>query len=188
MRSPDPPNERYSTMSIYDIAVSDSNGTETSLREFEGSVLLIVNTATKCGFTPQYKGLQSLYDTHAGQGLEILDFPCNQFLNQAPGSNEAIEEFCSLNYATTFRRFAKIDVNGKNEHPLYAFLKANAPKDAKDKGGTGGVFGKMQRAVLGNDIKWNFTKFLVGRDGTVVARFGPTTKPEDIEAHIARLI
>lgn len=140
------------------------------MSQFEGKVLLIVNTATGCGFTPQYKGLQELYGKYREQGFEILDFPCNQFGHQAPGSDEEIDNFCTLKYHTTFPRFAKIDVNGKNEEPLFRFLK-------QEKGG-----------FMGDDIKWNFTKFLISRDGSVVERYAPITKPEKIEQDILKLL
>ena len=157
-------------MSIYDFKVKDGKGLESSMSQFEGKVLLIVNTATGCGFTPQYKGLQELYDKYREQGFEVLDFPCNQFGHQAPGTNDEIESFCTLKYHTTFPRFAKIDVNGKNEEPLFRFLK-------QEKGG-----------FMGDDIKWNFTKFLISRDGSVVERYAPITKPEKIEQDILKLL
>lgn len=130
----------------------------------------MVNTATGCGFTPQYEGLEALYKKYNGQGFEILDFPCNQFGRQAPGTNEEIVSFCSLNYGVTFPQFAKIEVNGKNESPLYTYLKGQ-------KGG-----------VLGSKIKWNFTKFLIDREGNVVGRFAPTATPEKIEENIKALL
>jgi len=130
----------------------------------------VVNTATGCGFTPQYEGLEALYKKYNGQGFEILDFPCNQFGRQAPGTNEEIVSFCSLNYGVTFPQFAKIEVNGKNESPLYTYLKGQ-------KGG-----------VLGSKIKWNFTKFLIDREGNVVGRFAPTATPEKIEENIKALL
>lgn len=157
-------------MSIYDFKVKDRKGLESSMSQFEGKVLLIVNTATGCGFTPQYKGLQELYEKYREQGFEVLDFPCNQFGHQAPGTNDEIESFCTLKYHTTFPRFAKIDVNGKNEEPLFHFLK-------QEKGG-----------FMGDDIKWNFTKFLISRDGSVVERYAPITKPEKIEQDILKLL
>lgn len=157
-------------MDIYDFNVKDGKGAEISLSQFEGKVLLIVNTATGCGFTPQYKGLQELYDKYREQGFEILDFPCNQFGHQAPGTNEEIDNFCELKYHTTFPRFAKIDVNGDNEEPLFHFLK-------QEKGG-----------FMGDDIKWNFTKFLISRNGRVVKRYAPITKPEKIEQDILKLL
>ncbi len=157
-------------MSIYDYSVKDRKGNDISLDRFKGKVLLIVNTATGCGFTPQYEGLEKLYKTYKEKGLEILDFPCNQFGNQAPGSDDEIHEFCTLKYNTTFDQFAKIEVNGENESPLYTFLK------------------KEQGGVLGSKIKWNFTKFLVNREGKVMARFAPTDTPEKIEKSIKELI
>ena len=157
-------------MNIYDFKVKKNDGEEVSLKDFEGKVLLIVNTATGCGFTPQYKGLQELYDKYNKKGFEILDFPCNQFGHQAPGSDDEIHEFCTMNYATTFPRFAKIEVNGTNEAPLYKYLK------------------EQKKGVFGKNIKWNFTKFLVDRNGGVVERFAPTTTPEAIEKDLLKLL
>ena len=157
-------------MNIYDFKVRNAKGVEVPMTDYQGKVLLIVNTATGCGFTPQYEGLQKLYDKYNGKGLEILDFPCNQFGHQAPGTEEEIQEFCTLKYKTTFPLFAKIDVNGKNADPLFEYLKTQ-------RGG-----------FLGNDIKWNFTKFLVSRDGKVVERYAPMTKPENIESDILKLL
>lgn len=157
-------------MNIYDYKVRNAKGVEVSMTEYQGKVLLIVNTATGCGFTPQYEGLQKLYDKYQDKGLEILDFPCNQFGHQAPGTEEEIQEFCTLRYKTTFPLFAKIDVNGKGAEPLFQYLK-------RQKGG-----------FLGDDIKWNFTKFLVSRNGTVVERYAPATKPEKIEDDILKLL
>ena len=157
-------------MKIYDFQVRNAKGVEVPMTNFEGKVLLIVNTATGCGFTPQYEGLQKLYDKYKDKGLEILDFPCNQFGHQAPGTEDEIQEFCTLKYHRTFPLFAKIDVNGKDAEPLFTYLKAS-------KGG-----------FLGDDIKWNFTKFLVSRDGTVVDRYAPMTKPEQIEGDILKLL
>ena len=157
-------------MSIYDYSVKDRKGNDIPLSNYKGKVLLIVNTATGCGFTPQYKGLENLYKQYHEKGFEILDFPCNQFGNQAPGSNDEIHEFCSLKYQTTFDQFAKIDVNGENEIPLYTFLK-------KEKGG-----------IMGSKIKWNFTKFLVDKEGNVVERFAPTDTPEKIEDSIKEVL
>lgn len=157
-------------MRIFDFIVKTAKGEEVPMSRFEGKVLLIVNTATGCGFTPQYEGLQKLYDKYKNRGLEILDFPCNQFGHQAPGSDDEIESFCTLKYKTTFPRFAKIDVNGRNESPLFGFLKSQ-------KGG-----------FLNDDIKWNFTKFLVARDGSVVDRYAPVTTPERIEKDILKLL
>lgn len=149
-------------MNIYDYTVKNNKGEQVSLSTFKGQVLLIVNTATGCGFTPQYKALQSLYETYGPQGFTILDFPCNQFGNQAPGSASEIADFCELKYHTTFPQFAKIDVNGVEEEPLFTYLKAAQP-------------GKLT-----SDIKWNFTKFLVDKTGQVVKRYGSAKKPENI--------
>ena len=157
-------------MKVYDFKVRNAKGVEVPMRDYQGKVLLIVNTATGCGFTPQYEGLQKLYDKYRDRGLEILDFPCNQFGHQAPGTEEEIQEFCTLKYKTTFPLFSKIDVNGKNAAPLFTFLK-------NQKGG-----------FLGDDIKWNFTKFLVSRDGTVVKRYAPMTTPDKIEKDILKLL
>ncbi len=153
-------------MSIYEYKVKDATGEEVDFSEYEGKVLLIVNTATGCGFTPQYEGLQDLYEKYVEKGFEILDFPCNQFGHQAPGSEEEIVDFCQLRYGVTFKQFAKVEVNGANEIPLYTYLK-------EQKGG-----------IMGKKIKWNFTKFLVDRKGNVVGRFAPTVKPEEIEDKI----
>lgn len=157
-------------MAIYDLKVKDIKNEDVSLADYKGKVLLIVNTATGCGFTPQYEGLEELYKKYSNKGLEILDFPCNQFGHQAPGSNEEIQEFCQLKYDTSFKTFAKIDVNGENEDPLYEYLK-------NEKGG-----------LAGKKIKWNFTKFLVDSEGNVVKRYAPTTEPKDIEKDIVKLL
>ncbi len=157
-------------MKIFDINVKDGKGNTVSINDYRGKVLLIVNTATGCGFTPQYEGLQSLYEKYKDQGFEILDFPCNQFGNQAPGTNEEIATFCTGRYSITFPQFAKIDVNGNDESELYTFLKSQ-------KGG-----------IVGNNIKWNFTKFLVDKEGNVVERLAPTTKPESIDKKIKELL
>lgn len=155
---------------LYDFTVKKQDGTDFSLSYFSGKVLLIVNTATGCGLTPQYEGLQKLYDTYQEQGFEILDFPCNQFKNQAPGTATDINNFCSLNYQTTFPRFAKIEVNGKASDPLYQWLK------------------QEKKGLLGQSIEWNFAKFLVDREGHVVKRFAPTTPPEKIIAEIEKIL
>jgi glutathione peroxidase len=156
-------------MKIYDISVKDAKGNDVSLSEFRRKVLLIVNTATECGFTPQYSGLQSLYEKYRDQGFEILDFPCNRFGHQAPGTNEEIVSFCTGRFGITFRQFDKIDVNGENESPLYTWLK-------RQKGG-----------VAGNKIKWNFTKFLIDRNGNAVTRYAPATTPAAIDKGVAKL-
>ena len=153
-------------MSVYDFTVRDNKGNDVSLSEFKGKVLLIVNTATKCGLTPQYDGLENLYEKYKDRGFEILDFPCNQFAFQAPGSAEKIDTFCSLKYHTKFRRFEKIKVNGKETVPLYQYLKQQKP----------------------GRIEWNFAKFLIDRNGEVVARFASTAKPETLEESIEKLL
>lgn len=157
-------------MSIYDYKVKDKNGSEVSMKDYKGKVLLIVNTATGCGFTPQFEGLQDLYEKYQAQGFEILDFPCNQFGNQAPGSDEEITDFCNSRYGITFQQFAKVDVNGENEEPLFTYLKS------------------QKTGLMGSKIKWNFTKFLVDRNGKVVGRFAPTTTPEAIDVEVAKLL
>ena len=157
-------------MGIYDYSVKAQDGSDIKLADYRDKVLLIVNTATGCGFTPQYDGLQDLYEKYEPQGLEILDFPCNQFANQAPGSDEEITDFCQSRYGVTFRQFKKIKVNGEGEEPLYTFLKS------------------QQKGVMGNNIKWNFTKFLVDRKGNVVARFAPTVTPEKLDEQIKKLL
>ncbi|MBQ9279087.1 MAG: glutathione peroxidase [Lachnospiraceae bacterium] len=156
-------------MGFYDYKAVKMNGQEVSMEEYKGKVVLVVNTASKCGFTPQLKGLQELYDKYHEQGLEILGFPCNQFANQDPGDNNEISEFCSLNYGVTFTMFEKIDVNGDGAHPLYKFL-------------------KEEKHGLMKNIKWNFEKFLIDKDGNVVERFGSTKTPEKIEDDVKKLL
>lgn len=175
---------------IYDYKVKNLKGEEVSIGTYKGRILLIVNTATGCGFTPQYEGLQKMYDKYKENGLEILDFPCNQFFNQAPGSDEEISSFCKLNYNTTFETFAKIDVNGENAADLYKFLKKEAPKAEEDQESEGlyAFLSEKGFNTTGDDIKWNFTKFLIDRNGEVIKRFAPTSKPEDIEEAIKELI
>ncbi|MEM1403655.1 MAG: glutathione peroxidase [Pseudomonadota bacterium] len=155
---------------IYGFSPLDNKGQERSLEDFRGKVVLIVNTASKCGFTPQFAGLESLYESYKDQEFTILGFPCNQFGSQDPGSNDEIVEFCQLNYGVSFPMFGKIDVNGGGADPLFKHLKSSAP------------------GTLGNRIKWNFTKFLVNRDGDVVKRYAPTTKPDAIAADIEGLL
>ena len=150
-------------MNIYDFKPNDYKGNEVNLADFKGKVLLVVNTATKCGFTPQYDGLEALYDKYKDQGFEILDFPCNQFLAQAPGSGEDIHSACVLRFNIKFPQFEKIKVNGKDAHPLFVYLTSQNPENKVKK------------------VKWNFTKFLIGRDGQFLARFEPTDKPESFE-------
>ena len=179
-------------MSIYDFKIKKRDGEEVSTSELKGKVLLIVNTATGCGFTPQYEGLEKLYKEYHDKGLEILDFPCNQFGSQAPGSDDEIHEFCTLKYNTSFDQYSKIDVNGENEHPLYTYIKNEVKEDIidglKNKMAMGAVEKISTSCTKEGDIKWNFTKFLVDREGNVVARYSPTYKPEDMEEKIKELI
>ena len=156
---------------VFDFTATNIRGEEQSLDAFRGKVLLIVNTASKCGFTPQFEGLQSLYADLKDQGVEVLGFPCNQFKNQDPADDEAISEFCSLNYGVDFPMFSKIDVNGPDAHPLFKHLKQQA------------------KGLLGSEgVKWNFTKFLVNQKGEVVGRYSPTTKPDAIREDIEKLL
>ena len=157
--------------SVYDFNANNLSGTAASLADYRGKVLLIVNTASKCGFTPQYKGLEALHEQYKDQGLVVLGFPCNQFGAQEPGSADEIGAFCEKNYGVSFQLFEKVDVNGDNAHPLFDFLKKNAP------------------GVLGTEgIKWNFTKFLVGNDGNVYDRYASTTAPESMKQDIEKLL
>lgn len=174
-------------MNIYDFTVKDTAGGNVSLSNYKGNVLLVVNTATKCGLTPQYKELESLYEKYRKQGFEILDFPCNQFMQQAPGTDEEISAFCTLNYGTTFPRFAKIDINGETAHPLYVWLKSQAPED--DKTAVFDMFTKlMNHKRQPGDIKWNFGKFLIDRKGVVAGRFSPGYTPGKLESAITALL
>ncbi len=175
---------------LYDFKVKDIKGNEVSLEKYKGKVLLIVNTATGCGFTPQYEGLQKIYDKLNNRGFEILDFPCNQFFEQAPGSNEEIANFCKLKYNTTFETFGKIEVNGENADPLYKYLKSEAPKAEEDEASEGLYKMLSERGfnTSGNDIKWNFTKFLVDKNGKVITRFAPTYEPEKLVEQIEKLL
>ncbi|MCX6170226.1 MAG: glutathione peroxidase [Ignavibacteriales bacterium] len=156
--------------SIYSVAVKSMNGKEIQLSDYQGKVLLIVNTASKCGFTPQFESLQKLYDKYSDKGFSVLGFPCNQFGEQDPGTDEEIKSFCSLNYGVTFPMFSKVEVNGENAHPLFIFLKAKS---------SGFLFKK---------IRWNFTKFLVDRQGSVVKRFSPAKDPISLENYIENIL
>ena len=179
-----------SAQSIYDFTVKDNAGKDVSLADYKGKVLLIVNTATRCGFTPQYKELESLYENYNKEGLEILDFPCNQFGAQAPGSIQEIHEFCTANFGTQFPQFDKIDVNGSNEHPLYAYLKSKKGFGGFDLNNQSGKFlddmfrKKDPEYDKSPDIKWNFTKFLVSCDGRVIKRYEPTDDMSAIESDL----
>lgn len=158
-------------MSVYEFNAQKSNGKEMSLSEFKGQVLLIVNVASKCGFTPQYEGLEKIYNKYKSKGFVVLGFPCNQFGAQEPGTDAEIQSFCSMNFGVTFPVFKKIDVNGKNAHPLYQYLTS-----------------KKRGLFFSKNIKWNFTKFLIGKDGEPIARFAPTAKPESLEADIEKAL
>ena len=164
-------NERKLPMSVYDFSVRTSQGEVQTLAELEGKVLLIVNTASQCGFTPQYKGLQNLYEQYNPFGFEVLAFPSNQFMRQEPGTNEEISEFCEQNYGITFPLYEKVVVNGAAAHPLFTYLKS-----------------KARGFLLSKSIKWNFTKFLVDREGNVVKRYPPTMLPEQISLDIEKLL
>ncbi len=155
---------------FYKLKAKDIYGKEVSMEEYKGKVILVVNVASKCGFTPQYKGLEKLYKTYKDKGFVILGFPSNQFAHQEPGSNEEIKSFCKLNYGVTFPLFSKIDVNGKNTHPVYKYLKSK------------------KKGFLGEAIKWNFTKFLIDSNGNVIKRYGSSFKPEKIEKDIEKLL
>ena len=159
-----------SPQSLYDLSFTDIKGNEVSLDAYRGKPVLIVNTASKCGFTPQYDGLQKIYEELGSEGLVVLGFPCDQFAHQEPGDDTQIEEFCSINYGVNFPLSIKVDVNGSKTHPVFKFLKKNA----------GGM--------LGSAVKWNFTKFLVSPDGTTVQRFAPTTKPQDLKPEVLKLL
>lgn len=157
-------------MKFYDFSANKMNGKEVKMEEYKDKVVLIVNTASKCGLTSQLEGLESLYKEYKDKGLEILGFPCNQFASQDPGTNKEISEFCLVNYGVTFSMFEKIDVNGKDAHPIYKFLKEEA------------------KGTLSNEIKWNFTKFLIDKEGNVIKRYAPITKPEKIKNDIEKLL
>ena len=179
-------------MTIYDYSVKDRKGNDVPLSNYKGKVLVIVNTATGCGFTPQYKGLEELYQKYQEQGFEILDFPCDQFGHQAPGSDDEIHEFCTAKYNTTFDQFKKIEVNGENEEPLFTLLKEGKKEDIIN-----GIKNKMAMKAVEKistsckkegDIKWNFTKFIVDREGNVAARYSPIEEPSIMEDKIKELL
>jgi len=157
-------------MTIYDFTVTGANGHDIPLSDYKGKVLLIANTASKCGFTPQYEGLQELYDQYGKDDFTVLAFPCNQFANQEPGTNEEIQNFCKINYGVTFPVMSKIDVNGDNAHPLFQYLKEQAP------------------GAVGKAIKWNFTKFLIDAEGRVYKRYAPSTPPDKLTGDIEKLL
>ncbi len=178
--------------SIYDFTTLNNKGKEVNFKDYEGKVLLIVNTASKCGFTPQYDGLEALYQQYKDKGLVVIGFPCDQFAGQEPGSNEQIEEFCRLNHGVTFPLMAKTDVNGANAEPIFEFLKAQAPTEVYD-----GLKAKATHKLLkglsksvekDSDILWNFTKFLVSRDGTIVKRYAPVVEPKDFAKDVEAML
>ena len=181
-------------MSVYDFTVKTNKGEEKSLADYKGKVLIIVNTASKCGFTPQYKELQELYDKYKEKGLEILGFPCNQFGEQEPGTNEEVQTFCRRNYGVSFQIFEKGDVRGETAQPLFKYLTAEKKFEGFDENHP--IAAKLTEALKanfpeyleGDGIKWNFTKFLVDREGNVVKRFEPTTTPSDMAADIEKLL
>ena len=177
---------------IYDFKALSNKGVEMDFAQYKGKVLLIVNTASKCGFTPQYDGLEALYQKYKDKGLVIVGFPCDQFAHQEPGSNEEIAEFCRLNHGVTFQLMSKIDVNGPNADPIFEYLKSVAPteeyKGLKAKATHTMLKGLSKSVEKDSDILWNFTKFLINRDGTVVKRYAPTTTPEDIEKDIEGML
>ncbi len=161
---------RTVAQNLYELTATLNNGSEKKLQDYKGKVLLIVNTASQCGFTPQYKGLQEMYDKYKGKGLEILGFPCDQFGHQEPGSDAEIQSFCQVNFGVNFPLFKKIEVNGDGTHPVYQYLKKQAP------------------GLLGKSIKWNFTKFLIDKQGNVIKRFAPMTPPEKLDKQIEELL
>lgn len=181
-------------MNIYDFKVNSIEGKEISLEDYKGKVLLVVNTASKCGFTPQYEDLQKIYEKYQSKGLEILGFPSNQFAEQEPGNNKEVQSFCKINYGVTFPLFEKIDVRGTSAHPLFKYLSEQVPFRGFDLSHPSGnllntfIKENFPDSLLGNSIKWNFTKFLIDSDGNIVDRFEPTTEPLDIEPKIKELL
>jgi len=179
-------------MNIYDFKVKTRNGEELDLSSLKGKVLLIVNTATGCGFTPQYEGLEKLFEKYHDKGFEILDFPCDQFGHQAPGTDDEIHQFCTAKYNTKFEQLSKIEVNGDNEEPLYTYLKNCQPNEEvvglKNKMAMKAVKKISSTCKKDGDIVWNFTKFLVDRNGNVVKRYDPTFNPSDMEEYLVSLI
>jgi len=169
---------------LYDIKVSTYDHKEIALKAFKNKVLLIVNTAPKCGLVGQYEGLEKIQKTYHDKGFDVLDFPCNQFMNQAPQSNEEIQTFCEINYQTTFTTFAKLDVNGSHAHPLYVYLRKQKPRDMD----ANGKSKSLMSLFLGSNIKWNFTKFLVDKNGVIRYRFSPTVQPDAIKPYIEKLL
>lgn len=181
-------------MGVYEYKATKIDGTETALSDYKGKVLLVVNTASKCGFTPQYEDLQNVYKKYQDKGFEILAFPSNQFAGQEPGSNQEVQEFCTINFGVKFPLFEKVEVKGSNAHPLFQYLTENMPFNGLDANHSiGKILIKILEdtdpaSLLGNSIKWNFTKFLIDREGNVVSRHEPTTSPYDMEDAIEKLL
>lgn len=181
-------------MKIYDFSVNKINGEKINLKDYEGKVLIVVNTASKCGFTPQYEGLENLYKKYNDKGLEIIGVPCNQFLEQEPGSNSDVDNFCKLNYGVTFTLTEKTDVRGENSHPLFNYLTSKAKFKGFDLNKPNGnllndiLKAKFPEFLIDDSIKWNFTKFLVDREGNVIGRFEPTADPIEMEKDIEKLL
>ena len=180
-------------MGVYDYVIKNGKGEDVALRDYEGKVLLIVNTATGCGFTPQYEALEKMYEKYHDRGFEIIDIPCNQFAGQTPGTDEEIHQFCTLKYNTQFPQMKKSDVNGENELPLYTYLKSQQGFKGFGKGPTALMMSAMLKTIDKDyknnpDIKWNFTKFIVDRNGNVVARFEPTENMKNVEACVEKLL
>jgi glutathione peroxidase len=181
-------------MSVYDFTAKDIDGNEVNLKDYEGKALLIVNTASECGFTPQYEDLQKLYELYQDKGLEILGFPCNQFKGQEPGNSDDIQKFCQINYGVTFKIFEKVKVNGENAHPLFKYLKAQAPYEGWDENHpTNKILASLLKEnypeyLMNNEIRWNFTKFLVNPKGQVVERFESSVSPLDMEGAIEKVL
>ena len=177
---------------IYDFKALNNKGEEIEMSQYKGKVLMIVNTASKCGFTPQYDGLEDLYKKYKEQGLVILGFPCDQFAHQEPGSDEEIAEFCRINHGVTFPLMKKIDVNGENAHPIFEYLKSQSPKEEykglKAKATHTMLKGVSKSAKKEGDILWNFTKFLISKDGSVIKRFAPVAEPKEMDAEIATML
>ena len=177
---------------IYDYKAIDNRGAEVDFAQYQGKVLIVVNTASKCGFTPQYDGLEELYQKYKDKGLVIVGFPCDQFAHQEPGTDEEIAEFCRINHGVTFPMMKKIDVNGADAHPIFEYLKSQAPneeyKGIKAKATHTMLKGISKSAKKEGDILWNFTKFLVSKDGSVIKRFAPTTEPKDFDKDIQEML
>lgn len=181
-------------MNIYDFTAKDIDGNEVSLGDYKGKVLVVVNTASKCGFTPQYEELQMLYNKYQEKGVEILGFPCNQFLEQEPGRGEEIKSFCTINYGVTFPIFEKINVNGNSAHPIFKYLTENAPFKGLDMSNpTNKIIDEILKEKfplfnIGNAIRWNFTKFLIDQEGNIIERFESSVDPMDLEPYIQKLL